>query len=118
LLVQCALPDNVALCADPTFTVSAAKPSQAARGVSLASAFDDDLIRAVSFTIFETDWKVLRRVHPLAHEWEIARIFKGPRRFNALTVHARMRAAGLLMGGEFAALSPETRCAVEFLSAR
>jgi hypothetical protein len=105
----------------------------------------------VSFTIAETDWKVLRRVHPLARDRycedvlaeiervthnsaqsthqryldifkiierrdrEIASIFNDPKRSNALTMLARMRAAGLLKEDEFLSLSPLTRSAIELL---
>lgn len=109
----------------------------------------------MSFTIAEADWKLLRRVHPLAldrycesvlaeiervmhksgqsphrryldifkiierRDREIASIFNDPKRSNALTMLARIRAAGLLTEGEFSSLGPETRSAVElFLSAR
>jgi hypothetical protein len=102
-------------------------------------------------TIAEADWKVLRRVHPLALERycervlseiervthnsaqsthqryldvfqiverrdrEMASIFNDPRRSNALTMLARIRAAGLLTEDEFSNLSPETRTAIELL---
>jgi hypothetical protein len=103
----------------------------------------------VSFTIAEADWKVLRRLHPLARDrycedvlaviervthnsarsthqhyldifkiierrdLEIASIFNDPRRSNAPTMLARMRAAGLLTEDEFLSLSPETHSAIE-----
>ena len=102
-------------------------------------------------TIAEPDWKVLRRVHPLALERycervlaeivrvthnsaqsthqryldifkiieqrdrEMASIFDDPMRSNALTMLARIRAAGLLTEDEFSSLSPETRSAIELL---
>jgi hypothetical protein len=102
-------------------------------------------------TISEADWKVLRRVHPLALERyceevlaeiervthnsaqsphqryldifkiierrdrEIASIFNDPKRSNAVTMVARIRAAGMLTEDEFSSLSPETRSAVELL---
>jgi hypothetical protein len=102
-------------------------------------------------TIAETDWKVLRRVHPLALERycervlaeiervtrnsaqsthqryldifkiieqrdrEMASIFNDPRRSNALTMLARIRADGLLTEDEFSGLSRETRSAIELL---
>ena len=105
----------------------------------------------MSVTIAEADWKVLRRVHPLARDRyceevlaeiervthnsaqsphqryldifkiierrdrEIARLFNDLKRSNALTMLARIRAAGLLTEDEFLCLSPETRSAVEFL---
>jgi hypothetical protein len=105
----------------------------------------------VPHTIAEPDWKVLRRVHPLALERycervlaeiervthntaqsthqryldifkiieqgdrEIASIFNDPKRPNALTMLARIRAAGLLTEAEFSSLSPETRSAIELL---
>jgi hypothetical protein len=101
--------------------------------------------------IAEADWKVLRRVHPLALERycedvlaaiervthnrarsphqryldifkiiercdrEIASIFNDPKRSNALTMLARIRAAGFLTEDEFLSLSPETRSAIELL---
>jgi len=107
----------------------------------------------VPHTIAEADWKVLRRVHPLALERysenvlaeiervtqnsaqnphqryldifkiierrdrEIASIFNDLKRSNALTMLARMRAAGLLTEAEFFSLSPETRSAIELLLA-
>jgi hypothetical protein len=46
---------------------------------------------------------------------EIASIFNDPKRSNALTMLARMRAAGLLTEDEFLSLSPETRSAIELL---
>jgi len=100
-------------------------------------------------TIAESDWKVLRRVHPLALERycedllaeiervtynraqsphqryldifkiierrdrEIASIFNDPKRSNAFTMLARIRAAGFLTEDEFSSLSPETRSAIE-----
>ena len=102
-------------------------------------------------TVAEPDWKVLRRVHPLALERycervlaEIARVtdnsaqsthqryldifkiieqrdremaimFNDPKRSNALTMLARIRAAELLTEDEFSSLSPETRSAIELL---
>ena len=102
-------------------------------------------------TIAEADWKVLRRVHPLALERycervlaeivrvthnsaqstyqryldifkiieqrdsEMASIFNDPKRSNALTMLARIRAAELLTEDEFSSLSPETRSAIELL---
>jgi hypothetical protein len=105
----------------------------------------------VSFTIAEADWKVLRRVHPIAlnrycedvlaeiervthdnaqsphqryldifkiierRDREISRTFNDLKRCNALTMLARMRAAGLLTEDEFLSLSPETRSAIELL---
>jgi hypothetical protein len=102
-------------------------------------------------TIAEADWKVLRRVHPLALERycervlaeiervthnsaqsthqryleiftiieqrdrEMSSIFNDPKRSNALTMLARIRAAGMLTEDEFSSLSPETRSAVELL---
>ena len=102
-------------------------------------------------TIAERDWKVLRRVHPLALERycervlaeivrvthnsaesthqryldifkiieqrdrEMASIFNDPKRSNALTMLARIRAAGLLTENEFSSLSPETRSAIGLL---
>ena len=102
-------------------------------------------------TIAEADWKVLRRIHPLALERycertlaeiervthdssqsthqryleifkiieqrdrEMASIFNDPKRSNALTMLARIRAAGMLTEDEFSSLSPETRSAVELL---
>src|SRR6202158_6034629 len=103
----------------------------------------------MALTIKEADWKVLRRLHPLALERfcervlaeierathlsaqsahqryldifktieqrdrEIASIFDDPKRSNALTMLARMRAEGLLMEDEFSSLSPETRAAIQ-----
>jgi hypothetical protein len=105
----------------------------------------------VSFTIAEADWKVLRRVHPLARDRyceevlaeiervtrisaqsphqryldifklierrdrEIARLFNDLKRSNALTMLARIRAAGLLTEDEFLSLSSDTRVAIELL---
>jgi hypothetical protein len=105
----------------------------------------------VSFTITEADWKVLRRVHPLAlnrycedvlaeiervtqdstqsphqrylaifkitqrRDREIAQTFNDLKRSNALTMLARMRAAGLLTEDEFSSLRPEIRSAIELL---
>lgn len=46
---------------------------------------------------------------------EIASIFNDPKRSNALTMLARMRAAGLLTEDEFLSLGPETRNAIELL---
>jgi hypothetical protein len=102
-------------------------------------------------TIAEDDWKVLKRIHPLALEQyservlaeiervthnraqsfhqryleifkiveqrdrEMSGIFNDPRRSNALTMLARIRAAGVLAEDEFPSLSPETRSAVELL---
>jgi hypothetical protein len=102
-------------------------------------------------TIAEADWKVLRRIHPLALERycelvlaeidrvthdrtqsshqryleifkiveqrdrEMSGIFNDPRRSNALTMLARIRAAGVLTEDEFSSLNPETRGAVELL---
>jgi hypothetical protein len=102
-------------------------------------------------TIAEADWKVLRRIHPLALERycervlaeiqrvthkraqttrqryleifkiveqrdrEMSEIFNDPRRSNALTMLARIRAAGMLTEDEFSRLSPETRSDVELL---
>ena len=102
-------------------------------------------------TIAEADWKVLRRIHPLALERycervlaeiervthnstqsthqryleifkiieqrdrEMSSIFNDPKRSNALTMLARIRAAGMLTEDEFSSLSPETRSAVELL---
>jgi len=102
-------------------------------------------------TIAEADWKLLRRIHPLALEGycervlaeiervvhnstqsahqryleifkiieqrdrEISSIFNDPRRSNALTMLARIRAAGILTEDEFSSLSPETRSTVELL---
>jgi hypothetical protein len=99
----------------------------------------------------ETDWKVLRRLHPLALERlcervlaeveqvmqnrtqsthqryldifriveqrdrDIARLFNNPRRSQALTMLAGIRSEGLLTDVEFAALSPDTRGAIEML---
>jgi hypothetical protein len=94
--------------------------------------------------IAEADWKVLRRVHPLALERycervthnsvqsthqryldifkiieqrdrEMASIFDDPRRSNALTMLARIRSDGLLTEDEFSSLSQETRSAIELL---
>ncbi|TLZ36557.1 MAG: hypothetical protein E6K23_18405 [Gammaproteobacteria bacterium] len=91
-------------------------------------------------TIAEADWKVLRRVHPLALErycervlaeiervthnsaqsthqryLDMARIFNDPKRSCALTMLARIRSDGLLTEQEFSSLSPETRSAIELL---
>jgi hypothetical protein len=102
-------------------------------------------------TITEADWKLLRRIHPLALERycertlaevervthnsaqsahqryleifkiieqrdrEMASIFNDPMRSNALTMLARIRAAGMFTEGEFSRLSPETRSDVELL---
>ena len=102
-------------------------------------------------TIAEADWKLLRRIHPLALERycertlaeiervtndnaqsahqrhfeifkiieqrdrEMASIFDDPKRSNALTMLARIRAAGMLTEDEFSRLSPETRSDVELL---
>ncbi len=102
-------------------------------------------------TIAEADWKVLRRIHPIALERycehvlaeiervthkgdqsthqryleiftiikqrdrEMSSIFNDLKRSNALTMLARMRAAGMLTEDEFSSLSPETRSAVELL---
>lgn len=102
-------------------------------------------------TITEADWKLLRRIHPLALERycertlaeiervtnnsaqsahqryleifkiieqrdrEIASIFNDPKRSNALTMLARIRAAGMLTEDEFSRLSSETRSDVELL---
>ncbi len=60
-------------------------------------------------TIVEADWKVLRRVHPLALERYCERVL------DALTMLARIRAAGLLTEDEFFSLSPETRNAIGLL---
>ncbi len=46
---------------------------------------------------------------------EIASTFNDLKRSNALTMLARMRAAGLLTEDEFVGLSSETRGAIEFL---
>ena len=105
----------------------------------------------MTVTIAETDWKVLRRVHPLALERycevvlaeieraahngaqsphqryldifkiverrdrEMASLFNDPRRSTALTMLARIRAAGFLTEDEFCRLTPETRSAIELL---
>ena len=96
-------------------------------------------------TIAEADWKVLRRIHPLALERycertlaeiervthkqrperasALSQIFKiieqrdreMAKRSNALTMLARIRAAGMLTEDEFSRLSPETRSNVELL---
>jgi predicted glycosyl hydrolase (DUF1957 family) len=49
------------------------------------------------------------------HDREIANTFNDLKRSNALTMLARMRAAGLLTEDEFASLSQESRSAIEFL---
>jgi hypothetical protein len=95
-------------------------------------------------TVTEADWKLLRRIHPLALERycertlaeiervtnnsaqsahqryleifkiieqrdrEIVSIFNNPKRWNALTMLARIRAAGMLTEDEFSRLSSET----------
>ena len=46
---------------------------------------------------------------------EIAGLFNDPRRSNALTMLARIRAAGLLTEDEFSSLSADTRSAIELL---
>ncbi len=84
--------------------------------------------------IKEPDWKVLRRVHPLALERfcervlaeidrvlrdgatnHMARLFDNPRRSHALTMLAQTRSQGLLTEDEFSSLSPETRGAIQML---
>jgi hypothetical protein len=45
----------------------------------------------------------------------MASIFNDPMRSNALTMLARIRAAGMFTEGEFSRLSPETRSDVELL---
>jgi hypothetical protein len=45
----------------------------------------------------------------------MASIFNDPKRSNALTMLARIRAAGMLTEDEFSRLSPETRSDVELL---
>ena len=57
-------------------------------------------------TIAEADWKVLRRVHPLALERYCERV---------LAELARVRSEGLLMADEFSGLNPETRGAIQLL---
>jgi len=46
---------------------------------------------------------------------EMASIFDDPKRSNALTMLAQIRAASLLTEDEFSCLSPETRSAIELL---
>jgi hypothetical protein len=46
---------------------------------------------------------------------EMASIFNDPRRSNALTMLARIRAAGMLTDDEFSRLSPEMRSDVALL---
>ena len=95
--------------------------------------------------IKEPDWKVLRRVHPLAlerfcervlaetgrvsrdgatsHHARYLQIFRilqqrliaNPRRSHALTMLAQIRSQGLLTEDEFSSLSPETRGAIQML---
>jgi hypothetical protein len=45
----------------------------------------------------------------------VAAVSFDPKRSNALTMLARIRAAGMLTEDEFSRLSPETRSAVELL---
>jgi hypothetical protein len=56
--------------------------------------------------INEADWKVLRRVHPLALERFCGR---------ALTMLAHMRSDAVLTEEEFSSLSQQTRNAVHML---
>ena len=57
-------------------------------------------------TIVEADWKVLRRLRPLALERFCGR---------ALTLLAHMRADAVLTDDEFSSLSQQTRNAVHML---
>jgi hypothetical protein len=62
------------------------------------------------YTFPEADWRILKRVHPLALE----RYCEQPRRSIALTMLAGMHAAGVLKEDEFLGFSPLTRSEIEF----
>jgi hypothetical protein len=119
----------IAMCADATVTVNTAQPHR------IAEADWRVLRRVHSLALERYCERVLAEIERVTQnsaasphqryldifkiierrDREIASIFNDPKRSNALTMLARIRAAGLLTEDEFSGLSPETRSAVELL---